>query len=579
MVYDRRSDSITFVQEGSSTGALDMFDATDALVAALLDGLSGTHLLFGSLVIETDPPGAAVSVNGTEAGPAPLSLRGLPVGAVTLSARASGRETTETSVTIVDGETASASLKLARSMGTLAFNVPDDAAVVIRGIDLNEKTLQGSVSQQLPTGTYEAMANCPGLDTVREVIEVQRNATFRWSPWPKGYLVIQPNPPDAEVLVDGSDRGAAPLIVAVDPEVPHRVELRKSNYEPYLADVNAAAARKVSFRPVLAGKPGSIRVETTPAGATAYLDKDKTLTTPGTFEGVLPGAHTVSFDELSVDRRYYSSPGPVSVNVNPGEQSALSQRMVLVPATLTITDAPPDATVTADGAAVDRATVFTTGAEIPAGTLDVAVSTPAGQTWQKGVTSRPGVASTISVKLMTAKLMKRTIKLDGAVDDWEGVYPCWQPQSPKLAYPNQPGTQLTGAWICRDDQYIYWRMDFGNGTPSTTLTRSIEYRLAYAMRLFMGVDMITAELMFDRSAKTTTWIGISNSYTRTSSRIGEGLQWAIGSSTLELALPVSTIKKYIAGGFLNAEFDVATVNSSGTWLTTLASDGIYIDFR
>ena len=152
VVYDRRSDSITFVQEGASTGALDMFDATDALVAALLDGLSGTHLLFGSLVIETDPPGAAVSVNGTEAGPAPLSLRGLPVGAVTLSARASGRETTETSVTIVDGETASASLKLARSMGTLALDMPPDALATVRGIDVEGEMALGSGSPPLPTG-------------------------------------------------------------------------------------------------------------------------------------------------------------------------------------------------------------------------------------------------------------------------------------------------------------------------------------------------------------------------------------------------------------------------------------------
>ena len=48
-----------------------MFDATDTMVAALLDKLSGTHLLFGGLVIETEPPGAVVTVNGMEVGPMP----------------------------------------------------------------------------------------------------------------------------------------------------------------------------------------------------------------------------------------------------------------------------------------------------------------------------------------------------------------------------------------------------------------------------------------------------------------------------------------------------------------------------
>jgi hypothetical protein len=77
VVYDRKTDKITTDQQGASSGVLDMFDVTDRLVAGLLDGLSGTHLLFGSLSVESDPAGAAVAVNGKEVGSAPLSLRGL----------------------------------------------------------------------------------------------------------------------------------------------------------------------------------------------------------------------------------------------------------------------------------------------------------------------------------------------------------------------------------------------------------------------------------------------------------------------------------------------------------------------
>jgi hypothetical protein len=64
--------------QGASAGALDMFDVTDALVSSLLDGLSGTHLLFGSLSLNSDPAGATVSVNGKDVGATPVSLRGLP---------------------------------------------------------------------------------------------------------------------------------------------------------------------------------------------------------------------------------------------------------------------------------------------------------------------------------------------------------------------------------------------------------------------------------------------------------------------------------------------------------------------
>ncbi len=577
VLYDRKADSITLMREGACSGALDMFDTTDALVAALLDGLSGEHLLFGSLVVDTDPPGAAISVNGKEVGLSPLSLRGVPAGAVTVSARSTGREDAQGTVTILDGEMANASLSLARSMGALTLDVPEDAAVSIRG--MAEKPLQGAGPQRLPTGRYEVSASCPGLDAASQTIEIQRNATFQWRPWPKGYLHVQSVPLAATVIIDGTERGITPLIVELDPGVLHRVELRKEKYEPYFAEVTAAAARKSVYRPVLTGKPGSVSVDTIPSGATAHLDKDRVLITPGTFEDVLPGAHALTFEEFFSNRRYYSSPEAVTVNVSPGEQSDLSHQLALVPATLSITDAPPDAAVTVDGTAVDRSRVFAAGADIPAGTLDIVVSTPAGQRWEKGYTSHPGVASTLSVKLMTAMLLRKTIRLDGALDDWEGISPCWQAQSPKLNYPNQPGTQLTRTYVCRDEQYIYWRMDFANGTPSTELSKFIDHRLVYAMRMFMGVESITAELMFDRSLKTATWVGVINSYTNTTTTLPGGLKWAIGSSTLELALPVSSVQRYFANGPLSVDFDVATVSPSGAWITTLASDGVYVDFR
>jgi hypothetical protein len=122
VVYDRKTDSTTTDQQGASSGVLDMFDVTDALVASLLDGLSGTHLLFGSLSVKTDPAGAMVSVNGKDVGRAPLGLRGLPVGTVELAARMDGREGAEATVTIVDGETTSASLKLPTDLFKLVRN-------------------------------------------------------------------------------------------------------------------------------------------------------------------------------------------------------------------------------------------------------------------------------------------------------------------------------------------------------------------------------------------------------------------------------------------------------------------------
>ena len=209
-LYDRQTDAITMVQEGASSGALDMFDATDVLVGALLDKLSGTHLLFGALAVETEPPGAVVTVNGKEVGPSPLSLRGLPVGTVSVSVRAPGWEDKAVSVKIEDEQITKTALTLARSMGTLALDMPEDAMVSIRATGLEEKLVWGSSAEELPTGRYQVEASCPGLPAVLQEIGIQRNATFRWMPWSKGYFEVVSDPPEAHVVVDGVDRGAAP---------------------------------------------------------------------------------------------------------------------------------------------------------------------------------------------------------------------------------------------------------------------------------------------------------------------------------------------------------------------------------
>ena len=191
-VYDRRSDAITLAPEGSSVGALDMFDVTDKLVGTLLDGLSGTHLLFGSLSVETDPAGGTVSVNGKEVGTAaPVSLRGLPAGAVQISAKRPGYEDGNTSATITDGESTDTPLKLVRSTGTLAITVPKDATVSVSSAEIGKKDFTGATTATLPTGDYDVQSSSPGLPAVTGKVTISRGASTRYLPWPKGYLDVQ----------------------------------------------------------------------------------------------------------------------------------------------------------------------------------------------------------------------------------------------------------------------------------------------------------------------------------------------------------------------------------------------------
>ena len=218
LVYDRRTDSITIDRRRSSSGALDMFDATDTLVASLLEGLSGTHLLFGSLSVDTDPVGATVSVNGRDAGTSPLSLRGLPVGTVQVAARLAGHEDVQETVTVADGETASASLKLARSTGRLTLRTPADSQVTVSNAEVGEKQVPAPASLDLPTGDYVVSAAKEGLASVSGKITVVRGASVSWAPW-TSRLAILDAPLGSTVKVDGESVDPA-LALAGGADVP-----------------------------------------------------------------------------------------------------------------------------------------------------------------------------------------------------------------------------------------------------------------------------------------------------------------------------------------------------------------------
>jgi hypothetical protein len=251
MVYDRKKDKVTTDQKGDSKGALDMFDTTDTLVASLLDGLSGTHLLFGSLSVDSDPAGATISVNGKDVGQAPLSLRGLPAGTVELTGRMVGREPAKTTVTISDGETTNASLTLPLSMGVLTVAMPKDAVMSVVSVGVELKRITGPGTAMLPAGDYEVQASCPGLPGVSGKVTITSGVSTQWQPWAKGYLDVRSDPAGATIVVDGVERGPTPLVIELEPGVVHRVELKMEHYETYNADLSQDAGSKTLFSPAL----------------------------------------------------------------------------------------------------------------------------------------------------------------------------------------------------------------------------------------------------------------------------------------------------------------------------------------
>jgi hypothetical protein len=585
VVYDRRTDSITLTREGSSSGVLDMFDTTDALVASLLDALSGTHLLFGSLTVETGPAGAVVSLNGREVGTAPISLRGLPVGTVQLSARSEGHEETRTTVTIADGETTDVPLKLARSMGTLAIGMPKDAVVAISSTEMGEKVISGPGTTEMPTGEYGVQASCPGLPAVSARLTINRAASTRWLPWTKAFLDVQSDPPGATILMDGEERGAAPLVVEVEPGTPHRVELRKDKYETFRTDVTPAAGDKASLAPRLIPLPGSIRVETSIAGVNVRLDNDRSAETPFLFDNVQPGEHVLQIANVRVGRLMYTVGDPIHIDVSPGEAALVSRTFAEGKVQITIKDAPAGSSIEINGKSVDSGKALTTGIEVPAGVIDISVQAPDLQKWTGTTFVGPGIVTQRSIYTLTWVLPHRTITIDGKTDDWAGLLPVWDSALNYNTWQDQPGTQIARGFACRDERFVYFRYDFSDGSPRAQLSKLFREVLAYCTILYTKHDRdeLHMNINFTRTIlggmATSTDLGAWNPSKKVWTGLGnDKLSYRIGDGTLEIAVALDVIKPYVGGDTAEATFSVANAEHTGNWLNHNGTDSRILDF-
>jgi hypothetical protein len=308
---------------------------------------------------------------------------------------------------------------------------------------------------------------------------------------------VQAVPAGATIVVDGVERGVAPLVVDVEPGTPHHLELKHEKYETYVTDVSAVAGDKTPLVPALVGLPGSIRVETSIAGADVSLE-GKRGTTPYLFENVPAGKHLVRIFDLRVGNRMYTAGEQAPIEVRPGETTLVSRTFAAGTGHLTIADAPPGSTVTIDGGVVESEKVFTTGIDVPAGWMDLTVQGPASQKWTTGAVfvGADGVTRQ-SVREMVLILARRTIELDGKTDSWDGIEPVVT-VPPYSTFLGESGIAVSRFYLCRNDKDLFWRIDFKDVNPLVKRPHAMKQKIECALTLiFEPTKLLHLQVSYD----------------------------------------------------------------------------------
>lgn len=191
---------------------------------------------FGSLRVESDPPGADVYVGGAKAERVtPLTVTNLKPGKVTVLVTRDGFADQTKAATIVGGQTATLKVELPALQGAITVkSSPVGARVTVDGEERGATTAQGLVVLGLGVGTHTVAVK---LDKFRDWTQDVRvanmgnkevKADLTGLP---GKVVVSSTPRGATVYVDGKDRGKTLLTLNDLEPGRHTVKVVMPGYE------------------------------------------------------------------------------------------------------------------------------------------------------------------------------------------------------------------------------------------------------------------------------------------------------------------------------------------------------------
>jgi hypothetical protein len=315
----------------------------------------------GAIQVTSSPAGATVTLDGLDPRTAPYTYQNVAPGPHTILATLDGYQPYSSSVVVVSGATAQASLTLIpvpTTVGSLhVTSSPSGADIYLDGVYHGPTPITiGS----LAAGNHVVILRLAGYQeyTVTTTITAgqttQLPVTLAALPPTAGSVDVVSFPAGASVFLDGSYRGQTSPYDALDlPNVApgdHGLVLALQGYYNYVTTVTVTAGQSTHVVATLTDRPdvnqfGQMAVTSSPAGASVYVDGAYRGITPAVLMLVRTGDRTVLLRESGYQD------WTTSVTVTGGETVQVS-----APLSPIATQAPTTAAVT---------TVATTAAPTP----------------------------------------------------------------------------------------------------------------------------------------------------------------------------------------------------------------------
>jgi len=291
------------------------------------------------------PEGADVLVDGQLRGITPLTLYDLTLGAHRAAFKLRNYENADDFFTLGDGAYAVRHVILEQQTGLLLLTSdPAGCDISLEGISFGQTP---RLITTLPVkGTYRFVLQKPGYQS--RTLEVKfdgRKPLVRHESLTldSGEVAVTSIPEQANVRVNGIERGKTPVTVSGVPKGRTTIEITKEGFLPMTREVSLNAGDRQTVSVILEEQAGSMFLSSVPSGARFYVDGQPRGIGPVKIPNVKPGTYNVRAElegYATVDR---------AVNVLRGKETNEEFRLDGNLGRIEIKTSPPGAQVFLDG--------------------------------------------------------------------------------------------------------------------------------------------------------------------------------------------------------------------------------------
>ncbi len=216
---------------------------------------------------------------------------------------------------------------------------PVGAAISFDGIDIG---ISPATLQAVREGEHLISARKAGFFEERKTLTIGAEGRIvvelKLSPI-QGLLLIHSIPPDAEVQIDGANRGRTPLLVRDLLTGQHRINVSLPGYVPQVRDMDIAGRTPQKIEVRLTSSMGQISVQSTPPGALVTLDGTPSGNTPCEIPSVSAGKHLL---EMALQGH---TSAKAEVDVQAGQKHGVKVTLAPLPAKVLVTSIPDKARI------------------------------------------------------------------------------------------------------------------------------------------------------------------------------------------------------------------------------------------